>query len=426
MSKHIFVSYSKKDSDFAWKLADDLEKRGFKTWIDRAISGGEEWRQSIERALQEAGEVIVVLSPNAVSSDWVMHEGSVAYGLGKTLYPVLMAPVDKLPIWVEKFQYTNFVGVDYDTALEELVAALTPPNPLQDLLEQQMAAYQEHGELLGEALLRVFEEKRDRLTLNSKAEELLEKSKQAVAYREKLVQDAAYYEKQVEKSKQTLRRLRWGSLVVVAILVVASAVSLIGAFRALKSIEARSAIAADQLARLFEQTGTVSVGGEPSALAWDGTSLWVTNGGDDTVQQIDPEAGAVVATLPVGSCPVALAWDGVGLWVANLGEGAVQQIDPEAGAVVATVDVDSGSIALAWDGANLWVASRSDNTVQQIDPEAGAVVATLRVGENPYALAWDGASLWVANRYDNTVMQIDPYVVNLIVAARRASASEGE
>ena len=73
-----------------------------------------------------------------------------------------MAPVDKLPIWVEKFQYTNFVGVDYDTAFEELVAALTPPNPLQDLLEQQMAAYQEHGELLGEALLRVFEEKRDR------------------------------------------------------------------------------------------------------------------------------------------------------------------------------------------------------------------------------------------------------------------------
>jgi hypothetical protein len=46
MSKHIFISYSKKDRDFAWKLAEDLEKRGFKIWIDRAISGGEEWRQS--------------------------------------------------------------------------------------------------------------------------------------------------------------------------------------------------------------------------------------------------------------------------------------------------------------------------------------------------------------------------------------------
>ena len=261
MSKHIFISYSKKDSDFAWKLAEDLEKRGFKIWIDRAISGGEEWRQSIEGALQEAGEVVVVLSPNAVSSDWVMHEGSVAYGLGKPMYPVRMALVDKLPIWTEKFQYTDFCGVDYDTAFEELVAALTPPNPLEDLLEQQMAAYREHGELLGEALLQVFEEKRDRLTLGLEAEELFEKSKQAVAYREKLVEDAAYYEKQVEKSKRTLTRLRWGSLVVVALVVVASAVSLIGAFRELKSIEARSAIAAEQLAQLFEQTGTVAVGG---------------------------------------------------------------------------------------------------------------------------------------------------------------------
>jgi YVTN family beta-propeller protein len=380
MSKHIFISYSKKDRDFAWKLADDLEKRGFKIWIDRAISGGEEWRQSIEGALKEAGEVIVVLSPNAVSSDWVMHEGSVAYGLGKTLYPVLMAPVGKLPIWVEKFQYTDFVGVDYDTALEELVAALTPPNPLQDLLEQQMDAYQEHGELLGEALLRVFQEKRDRLTLSLEAEELLEKSKQAVAYREKLIQDAAYYEKQVEKSKKTLRRLRWGSLIVVAIVVVASAVSLIGAFRALKSIEVRSAIAADQLARLFEQTGTVAVGGEPSALAWDGASLWVANYYDDMVQQIDPATGAVVATLPVGNAPSALAWDGASLWVANFGDNTVMQIDPEAGAVVATLPVGNAPSALAWDGASLWVANGRDITVMQIDPEARAVAATLPVG----------------------------------------------
>jgi DNA-binding beta-propeller fold protein YncE len=82
--------------------------------------------------------------------------------------------------------------------------------------------------------------------------------------------------------------------------------------------------------------------------------------------------------------------------------------------------------ALAWDGASLWVAKPWDDTVQQIDPEAGAVVATLPVGDGPSALAWDGASLWVANGGDDTVQQIDPHVVELIVAARRASASGGE
>jgi len=62
----------------------------------------------------------------------------------------------------------------------------------------------------------------------------------------------------------------------------------------------------------------------------------------------------------------------------------------------------------------------------RIDPKAGAVVATVPVGAWPTALAWDGASLWVANHGDDTVQQIDPHVVDLIVAARRASASEGE
>jgi len=39
MTDHIFISYSKKDSDFAHKLADDLEAAGFKIWIDRSIGG---------------------------------------------------------------------------------------------------------------------------------------------------------------------------------------------------------------------------------------------------------------------------------------------------------------------------------------------------------------------------------------------------
>jgi len=32
MAKHIFISYSKKDKEFAWKLADDLAAAGHKVW----------------------------------------------------------------------------------------------------------------------------------------------------------------------------------------------------------------------------------------------------------------------------------------------------------------------------------------------------------------------------------------------------------
>ena len=49
MSKHdIFISYSKKDSEFAIKLADDLIGEGHKVWIDRSLQVGEDWEQTIE------------------------------------------------------------------------------------------------------------------------------------------------------------------------------------------------------------------------------------------------------------------------------------------------------------------------------------------------------------------------------------------
>ena len=70
-SRHIFISYSKKDSDFAHKLADDLAAAGFNIWIDRSLQVGEDWEDTIESQIRGANEVIVILSPNAVSSKWV-------------------------------------------------------------------------------------------------------------------------------------------------------------------------------------------------------------------------------------------------------------------------------------------------------------------------------------------------------------------
>ena len=69
MADQIFTSCSKKDSDFAHKLADDLEAAGFKIWIDREIGGGEQWRKTIESNLETANEVIIVVSKNSMASE---------------------------------------------------------------------------------------------------------------------------------------------------------------------------------------------------------------------------------------------------------------------------------------------------------------------------------------------------------------------
>jgi hypothetical protein len=150
MANQIFISYSKKDKDFAWKLADDLANAGHNVWIDRSLQVGEDWEQTIEEQLAKADEVIVILSANAIASRWVQHEGSIAYGLKKRMYPVLIEEIatEDLPIWMSKFQYHSFVNVDYEISFAALNSVLTPKNPVQDLLAQKHYDYEAYKLLL--------------------------------------------------------------------------------------------------------------------------------------------------------------------------------------------------------------------------------------------------------------------------------------
>jgi hypothetical protein len=150
MANLIFISYSKKDRDFAWKLADDLEEAGHKVWIDRSLIVGDEWEQTIEQKLAESDEVIVILSSNSIASKWVQHEGSIAYALKKKMYPVLIEelPDKNLPIWMSKYQYHQFKGENDKKSFDALNAALTPPNPVQDLMDRKHYDYETYGLLM--------------------------------------------------------------------------------------------------------------------------------------------------------------------------------------------------------------------------------------------------------------------------------------
>ncbi|MGD8404433.1 MAG: TIR domain-containing protein, partial [Anaerolineales bacterium] len=221
MTSQIFISYSKKDKDFAWKLADDLVNAGHKVWIDRSLQVGEDWEQTIEKKLEGADEVIVILSSNSIASKWVQHEGSIAYGLKKQMYPVLIEElsVDELPLWMSKFQYHSFIDVDYEPAFEALNAILTPPNPIQDLLDQQVGAYQQTGNLMGAAILQVIEEARDTLRINEAAEELIEKSYHVI---EANLKKELKQQKKLEKTRQQRTIVLAVGLIIALILGVSS------------------------------------------------------------------------------------------------------------------------------------------------------------------------------------------------------------
>ena len=66
----IFISYSRRDLDFAERLDAALKARDFDTLIDRSeIYALEDWWKRIEVLIAQADTIVFVLSPDAVTSD---------------------------------------------------------------------------------------------------------------------------------------------------------------------------------------------------------------------------------------------------------------------------------------------------------------------------------------------------------------------
>src|SRR5512138_422067 len=89
----IFISYSRKDKDFARRLAGDLEKAGYDVWWDLTdLRGGDDWPRAIPAAIEGSDKFIIVLSPDSVVSDWVEKEYTHALSLRKKVIPILLKP----------------------------------------------------------------------------------------------------------------------------------------------------------------------------------------------------------------------------------------------------------------------------------------------------------------------------------------------
>ena len=71
----VFLSHSSVDKNLARRLSLDLQATNIDVWLDQwEIGVGTEFVQSIERGVDEAEFVIVLLTPGSVASDWVNRE----------------------------------------------------------------------------------------------------------------------------------------------------------------------------------------------------------------------------------------------------------------------------------------------------------------------------------------------------------------
>ena len=119
-----FLSYCRDDLEFARQLADDLRRAGASVWMDkRDIPAGQRWDRAVQDALQTCPRMLVLLSPESVSSENVMDEVSFALDNKKTIIPVVYREC-QIPYRLLRLQNIDLTR-DYDDGLQQLVRSLS-------------------------------------------------------------------------------------------------------------------------------------------------------------------------------------------------------------------------------------------------------------------------------------------------------------
>lgn len=124
----VFISYSRKDQEFADRLEHALKARGLVPLIDRSEIGPfEDWWKRIESLILQADTMVFVISPDSVASPVCQQEVSFAVSLNKRLAPVVHRRTDdaSIPKDLAQLNYLFFDAGDFEAKVEALHGALT-------------------------------------------------------------------------------------------------------------------------------------------------------------------------------------------------------------------------------------------------------------------------------------------------------------
>jgi hypothetical protein len=131
----VFLSYSRLDRDFVGRLADDLAARGIESWLDTddlPTNDEDRWRRAVVHGIRDSAALILVLSPNSVSSAAVERELTIAAEVSRRIIPIVHRACqlsDGLMFELAGLQRTDFVEQPYEIALDNLVRRILAGSP---------------------------------------------------------------------------------------------------------------------------------------------------------------------------------------------------------------------------------------------------------------------------------------------------------
>jgi WD40 repeat protein len=124
----VFISYSRKDIEFAKKLTGELQKSGLNVWVDwEDIPPTVDWWQQIEKGIEEADAILFLLSPNSIASKTCGLELDHTTKNNKRLIPLLVHDIkgDEAPPQLGHLNWIFFrEDNDFAEAFNKLLIAI--------------------------------------------------------------------------------------------------------------------------------------------------------------------------------------------------------------------------------------------------------------------------------------------------------------
>jgi hypothetical protein len=129
---HLFISYSRRDSERVTRIANRLKEAGHTVWLDTStIQGGTLWQGQIVRGIEGADVFVLMLSPAAVKSENVEREVGLAYTSSKAIVPVILHRTDipaRLTYAISGLDVVDISNENAQIGTERLLDALGPAN----------------------------------------------------------------------------------------------------------------------------------------------------------------------------------------------------------------------------------------------------------------------------------------------------------
>ncbi len=134
----LFVSYSQDNKGSVYELVEKLKNKAeYYVWIDRELSGGQLWWDTVLDHIDECECFVPILTPHYTASDYCTAELNYALELKKTILPLVLKPCE-LPESLRAIPRTDISALSLDDTFLRTTRALAKIET--DLLKRGYAA----------------------------------------------------------------------------------------------------------------------------------------------------------------------------------------------------------------------------------------------------------------------------------------------